>query len=105
MAKVRVPVRFEFEVIPIEKVPSRTPIVYPPADQRGSEYDRILRSLDNNPGRAVKIIRKNRVPLANLTIKERRGIQSGLITISKNRLEKIGTRVESDAVYAFVEAE
>ena len=103
MARRKGPVKFEFAVIPIEEVPARKPIAYPPADQRGSEFDGILRALDNNRGRAVKIVSRNSVPLADLSIKELRGIQSGLITISKNRLEKICTQVESNAVYAFVE--
>ena len=103
MEKRKVPANFEYRVIARGKVPPRKPIVYPPADQQGSKYDEILRALRNNPGRAVKIVSKNSIPLADLTIKERRGIQSGLITISKNWREEVGTQVESDAIYVFVE--
>ena len=97
MGKRKVTEIFGFVVIPIEEVPltrlvgkieARKPIVYPPADQRGSKYAGILRALSNNPGRAVKVVRKDSIPLADLTNKERRRIQSGLITISKNWLEK-----------------
>jgi hypothetical protein len=99
-------VNFEFEIIPIEEVPLRRAIVYPPEDQRGSEYVRMLRALADNPERAVKITARNSVRLADLTVEERRKIQSGLITISKNgRVHKLCTQVNSDAVYAFIEEE
>ena len=42
----------------------------------------------------------------DLTVEDRRKIQSGLITISKNgRVHKLCTQVNSDAVYAFSEEE
>jgi hypothetical protein len=68
-------------------------------------YAPILQALSKNPRRAVKIVSKNATPLADLTNKERRDIQSGLITISKNWEERISTQVEPDAIYIFVEGE
>ena len=106
MPKRRPPANLEFKIIPVEEIPLRKPIVYPPEDQRGSEYDRILAALTCNPGRAVKITSRDSVPLSALTAKKRRGIKSGLITIGKNgRLPKLSTQVAFDAVYAFVEEE
>ena len=99
MSNRKVPADFGIEVVPRGKVPRRNPIVYQPADQRGSMYEPILRALSKNPGRAVKIVSKNSIRLEELTPKQRRDIQSGLITISKNWQEEIDTQVESDAIY------
>ena len=97
----KVSVDFGIEVISMGKIPRRDPIVYRPADQRGSMYEPIFRALSKNPGRAVKIVSKNSIRLEELTPKQRRDIQSGLITISKNWQEEIDTQVESDAVYVW----
>jgi hypothetical protein len=104
MPKAKAAVIFGFEIVPIEDVPTRKKVVYPPDDQHGSEYDRMLRALVDNPEGAVKIISRNSVPLMDLTHRQRRGIQSGLITISKNgRVHNLRTKVEADAVYAYLE--
>lgn len=68
-------------------------------------YSSIIQALNKNPRCAVKIVSKNAIPLADLTNKERRHIQSGLITISKNWEERVSTQVEADAIYIFIEGE
>jgi hypothetical protein len=107
MAKrtVKLTVKFEFQIVPMRKVPPRNPTIFPPEGKRGSDFDGVLQALSKNPSSAVKITRKDSIPLADLTDKGRRGIQSALITISKNRLLRIWTQTEVDAVYAGIEEE
>jgi hypothetical protein len=68
----------DFEVIPLDKVPSRPPIAKPSSNPRGSQWDEILEILEQKRGRsAVQITIQNP--------NKRPKLKSTLQTIAKNR--------------------
>jgi len=90
----------KWKLVPLDQIGKLAGV---PADEPiGSEYDSILRALQEHPLRAVQILTENSIPLGELTPDDRDRIRSGLKQMSNNRRIKIETRITSDAVFGWL---
>ena len=81
MSKPKVP----FKLIPLAKVPSRQPAAKPVSHARGSQWDRVLKALEENRGKyAAKITAANR--------RQKNTFKSTIQTIAKNRAQFVEVR-------------
>jgi hypothetical protein len=82
-----------FDVIPLDQVPSRKPIAKPVSDPGESQWGEVLKTLGQRPGIAVRIMEHDP--------KERNRLKSTLQTIAKNRHCFIEVRSVHTFIYAW----
>jgi transcriptional regulator with XRE-family HTH domain len=83
-----------FELIPLHEVPGHSPVMKPVTEQKGSQWDEVLRDLDRERGKAAKIVEQSR--------SKRNRLKSTLQTIAKNRGFFVEVRDVGTAVYAWM---
>jgi hypothetical protein len=83
----------EFDVIPLDRVPSRNPVASPISNPGGSQWDAVLKTLERRSGIAVRIMEHDP--------KERNRLKSTLQTIAKNRNCFVEVRSDDTCVYAW----
>jgi hypothetical protein len=87
--------QINFQLIPFDQVPFHLPVAKLVSNPRGSKWDRVLKALEHEHGKAVKITEPNRV--------KRNKLKATLQTIAKNRrLFGVKVRADNTAVYAWV---
>jgi hypothetical protein len=90
--------KISFELISLADVPSHSPVAKPASDPKGSQWDEVLRVLEQERGeRAVKIVEPNK--------RKRDKLKSTLQTMAKNRELFVKVRADDTAVYAWITKE
>jgi hypothetical protein len=91
--KSRKPPRIKFDVIPVDQVPSWSPIARPSMNRKESQWDEVLTTLERKPGIAVKIVEDN--------ARKRNSYKSTLQTQAKNWGLDVRVRTDGNAFYAW----
>jgi hypothetical protein len=86
-----------FVEIPLEQVPSWSPIARPSINRKESQWDEVLTTLERKPGIAVKIVEDN--------VRKRNSYKSTLQTQAKNWGLDVRVRTDGNAFYAWISEE
>ena len=83
-----------FELIPMTEVPFRFPKAKLAGSPRGSQWDAVLKALEQEPGKAVRIAEPSRT--------KRNKLKATLQTIAKNRGVAVALLDDDTEFYAWI---
>lgn len=83
-----------FELIPMDKVPFRFPKAKLASNPRGSQWDDVIRALEQENGKAVKIVEPSKT--------KRNKLKATLQTMAKNRGVAVALLDDGEEFYAWI---